>query len=347
MEKLFLAIIVIMCVGGAVLLVGCQQNQTLSSSEEVITGGKEDHSDYDAPKEIKSEEMISFETNFFRYGDYVYEKDRSYRFKMTKSEDDIFIITEGYDEKLKCETDGTFPAKLQQVIREYNLVSLNGISKQTYGLPEEFAPCFLSAEYASGEKLYFYMDNDPEAEWSGAILDLFSGEFGNHGIDDLLPPKEESMMTRFSLEYSFGDVRYCYGEILVPVTEEEKSRSFEEILTEGRNEDDCVKKAYAEVWDRSGTELSDNRSADTTEEHYLALQEIVEETELIRFQNGQIIPGEFDYDNAQQYYEFYIEYESGKRMSGFSDDAKLCEKFKPIAERFSRYYEEYLENNKD
>lgn len=345
--KKMLFVIILVCIGAVALLVGCKR-QVVTPPQNTATGGKKDNTDYDAPKEIKSDDLVVFETEFFRNSDFVYDKDRSYRFKMTKSEGDTFTITEGHDEKLKCDTDGAFAAKLQQVIREYDLVSLNGIERQTYGLPEAYGPYWLSAEYASDEKLYFFMDGDPNAAWTGAILDLFAKEFANHGIEDLLPPKEESAMTRFDIEYTFGDIKYCYGEIWIPVTEEEKERSFEDIMTNGTNYDDCVKKAYVEVWDRKANkQVGDDRRADITEEYYCALQEIVEETELNRYQNGQTFPGGFDYDNTPQYYEFYIEYESGKRMSGFSDNPEQCEKFKPIAERFAQYLEEYLEKNQD
>lgn len=301
MKKMSLWGIVMMCIGAAALLAGCKQEQSVPTQEAVV-GGTEDRTNHSAPKEIKSDELTFFQTDFYRNGDFVYDKNRKYRFKMTKAEGDVFVITEGYDEKLKCETDKTFAEKLQQVIREYNLIRLNGIEKQTYGLPEEFGPCLLSADYASGENLYFYMNGDPDAEWTGAILDLFAKEFGKHGIDDLLPPKEESPMTRFSLDYVFEDEMYCCSE----------------------------------MWDFM------------TEENLQALQEIVEETELNRFQNGKIFPFDFDYENTPQYFEFYIEYESGKCMGGFSDDPEECEKFKPVAEKFSQYYEELeLENNEN
>lgn len=353
---MLIAGIAIICIGAVALLAGCRYKQGKSpekspeSSEQLLqdaeTGGLTDKTNENAPKEIKSDELIFFETEFFRNGDYVYDKDRIYRFKMTKSEDGVYTITEGYDENLKCETDVSFAVRLQQIIREYDLVSLNGIDKQTAGLPPEYGPYWVNAEYASEEKLYFFMDGDPNEAWTGAILDLFAKEFGDHGIADLLPPKEESAMTRFELEYSFGDVRYCYGEIWIPMTEEESERSLEDVMTNGANYDDCVKMAYAEAWDKKNNEsLGDGRRADITEEYYQALQEIVEETELNRFQNGSIFPGSFDYENTPQYYEFYIEYESGKRMSAFTQDAEQCERFAAIAARFTEFLNTYFENN--
>ena len=281
------------------MLIGCGKKNIIKQTE-VVSGGTRDDSDYDAPKTINSDELISFHTEFFRYGDSIYDVDRRYIFTMTKSDEGI-VITEGNAEELKCATDNTFVQKLIQIIKDYKLEELNGIDRQTYGLSPDYGPYWLEAEYASGEKLYFYMNGDPYAEWTWEVLDLFAREFGEHGIDDLLPPKENSKMTRFELEYVCGDIRYSYGETNVPMTED----------------------------------------------HYEALKEIADDMELMRFQNGMIFPAQFDYDNTSQYYEFYVEYESGTVMSGFSDDPGQCEKFKPVAEKFLEYYEEYLETNKD
>jgi len=41
------------------------------------------------------------------------------------------------------------------------------------------------------------MDGNPKAKWTGEGLDLFATEFGEHGIENLLPPKENSTITRF------------------------------------------------------------------------------------------------------------------------------------------------------
>ena len=325
---------------------GCRRTPRPGEHVDVIDGGTRDESDYDAPKEIESHELVSFETEFFRNSDWVYDKERYYDFKLKKSEDGTFVVTEGYNDDLRSETDADFAAKLDQLIRDQDLIRLNGMSRQTYGILPEYGPYLLRAEYASGEKLYFYINDDPNAAWTFAMLDLFAREFGAHGVNDLLPPKETSEMTRFSLEYAFDDIRYCYGEIIVPVTEEEKNRTFEEIVTHGYDESGCETMVYSRPWDRSGkTETGGMVKVPIVDGYYAGLQKIVEENELAYIQNGEIIPSDFDYENTPQFYEFYIEYASGKRMSGFSCDPEKCEKFRPIAEAFSAYYEDYLAKN--
>lgn len=322
-----LALLTVLCI--VVIIAGCRKQETISA-EEIITGGTKDKSNYNAPKEIQSEELVLFETEFYRYGGLVYDEDREYRFKMIKSEDDQFIISEGYDEKLSCETDSSFATKLNNIIKEYNLVKFNGTDTETYGLPDEYRPYWLKADYASDEKLFFSMDGDPNEEWTGEVLNLFAMEFSKHGIDDLLPEKEESDISSFSMEFTFKDVRYSFGDVLVSDDEGEFGNK------------DLVKKIYSDIWDRNGNKLTDDMYADITEKYYREIKEIAETTALYKFQNGSIFPPEFDYDNMPQYYEFYIEYESGRHICGYSDDTEQCEKFRPIAAEFLHYFDEYF-----
>lgn len=317
-----------------------------SNNNNYISGGTTDNTDYDAPKVIESDDLVLFETEFYRDSDYVYDKNRKYRFKMTKNDNGAFTISEGENEALKCETDEEFAKKLQQVIRDNNLIERNGTYKTTAGLPPEYSPYWVEASYGSSEKLYFYMNGGPDDKWTFDVLDLFANEFGNHGIADLLPAKEESKITRFNIEYSYGDIRYYYGEILVPITEEEKNRDFEDIATNGVNKENCAVMIYEDIFDRTGkTNIIEGRRANITDDYYDRIKEMVDDNNLIYYQNGEIIPFDFDYENTPEFFEFYIEYENGKIMSGFSDDTAKCEKFKDIATQFSQFFDSYLEQN--
>lgn len=325
------------------MIIGCSGRK---NQNEYKTGGTTDKTDYDAPKVIESDDLVSFETEFFRYSDYIYDKDRVYKFKMSRNDNGSFTISEGENESLKCETDEEFAKSLQQIIRENNLIELNGVNKKTAGLAPECSPYWIEASYDSSEKLYFYMDGNPYAEWTFEVLDLFANEFGDHGIMELLPEKEESQITRFNIEYSYGDIRYYYGEILVPITEEERNRDFEDIATNGMNEENCISMIYADAFDRTGkTNIKDDRKATITDDYYDVIKKMVDENNLIYYQNGEIIPYDFDYENTPEFFEFYIEYENGKIMSGFSDDPVTCEKFKDIAMQFSDYFDGYLDQN--
>lgn len=321
------------------------KNNTVTPEPEPVCGGKTDLTDYDAPKSVQSEELISFTTRFYRQMDFVYRNDRSYSFSMKKLDDGTYQIGEEESE-LSCVTDADFAARLEKLIRDNDIAKLNGIYTETAGLPFEYAPESLNAVYASGESINYHFDGNPESSWNGMVLDLFAKEFDSHGLNELMPPKEDSVMTRFNIEYTFGDIRYLYGEIDVPVTQEEKSRSLEDLATNGFDESAYVTMAFASPWDRTGkTDFGEDRMAEITPEFYEALQAIVVDTDLVKLQNGMIFPGGFDYQNTPQYYEFFIEYESGKSMSGFSAEPADCEKFRPIAEKFAQFYENYLTNN--
>lgn len=343
--KMKLLIILMMCAGVAALLLGCKR-EVNTEPDGPITGGKVDRTDYNAPKEIKSDELTYFNSSFYRQADFVYDEERGYRFIMTKSEDGKYAITEeGLD--LKCETDADFASKLQQLIRDQGLIAFNGVDKYTSGISPVYGPYELYAEYASGEKLRFVMNDDPSAEWTWQIVDLFAKEFGAHGVDELMPSPEDSIMTRFSLEYTFGDIKYYFDEIMEPLSDVNTSRSIEDIATNGFIEEDTVKMIWEFKNDRTEkTDLYEEIKVPVTEEYYEGLQKIVEEENLLSFNTGYSFPGGFDYDNTPQYYQFYIEYESGKRMSGFSDDPEECTAFKSVAEKFRAYCENYIEKNK-
>ncbi len=153
---------------------------------DIIDGGIKDETNHLAPKTIKSKELTSFRTSFFRFIDQDYIDGRRYGFGMEINEDGTYIISEGYyDDRIECETDSDFAVRLDAIIREYDLIASNGVSKVTAGLPPEYGPWEMRALYASGEKLNFYENGEPTADWTEAVLELFANEFSRHGIDDL------------------------------------------------------------------------------------------------------------------------------------------------------------------
>lgn len=317
-------------------------------SEPIVpkVGGLTDKTDYNAPKEIESDELVAFETDFYRNSDFVYDRSRYYQFRMMRDSSGRYTITEGGENALSCTTDEKFAARLQNIIRACDLIKHNGVHTKRAGIAPEYGPYWVKATYASGEQLEFYMNDDPNAKWTFEILDIFAKEFGSLGIKDLLPTYEDSAVTRFKLEYAYTDMQHIYSELLVPITEAEKNRSFEDLLTQGANEDDCVTRICESIWDRTGkTEFSSERMASITENYYSNLKKIIDDTELIYFQNGNIIPSDFDYEKTPSFYEFYVEFESGKRMSGYSDNPEQCASFRRIAECFAEFYNGYLEGN--
>lgn len=339
--KMKYLILLLVCVAFVAILAGCRKKDEIEPDPgEVICGGRTVKTDPNAPKEIESDDLVSFEAYFYKDADFYYDVQRSYRFSMTKEEDGTYTIFEGED-SLSCKTDADFAAKLQNVIREQNLIASNGIYDVTSGIAPQYGPYELSALYASGESLTFCMNGDPTDKWTGAILDLFAKEFLARGVDAYGPSLEDRTMTRFNLDYAFDDIRHQYGEMLVPVTEDAKAKSVEDLVTNGIDEDGYAKKAFIKSIDRTALTVVDgDRMADLPENFYADLQEIFESCDAVSIFNGKTFPAAFDYEGVPEYFELYIEYESGKTFSAFSDDPEICEQFKPIAEAFSAYFEE-------
>lgn len=170
---------------------GCRRRNKINRPEEEC-GGKIVKTDPKAPKSIKSDDITFFETEFFRNEDDTYRNSGYYRFMLNKDENGSYTISGDKKEALKCETDREFATKLGKLIRDYGLIEQNGKYEVTSGLPPECGPFVLRAEYSSGERLWFTCDGDPDDKFTGAVLDLFAKEFGKHGIEEYLPPKEDS-----------------------------------------------------------------------------------------------------------------------------------------------------------
>lgn len=304
-------------------------------NSDVLCGGKVNRSNYSAPKEIKSKRIVKFCTGFFHSGDYGPQGDATYNFKIESDENGILILSE-YFKKGCVEVDESVMDGIQSIITKYNLVQFNGRNTTTYGLPAQFSMCVFSAVYDSGEKIEFSFNGDPRSPWTGEIRDYLADVFAKHGVDCFLPPKETQIIKRFILEYTVGCMRYHYGEMLVPV--KPVHRSLEDIATNGFDEENYVEKYHLSSWNRS-EDKEEHLTWDKTDTFYEELQKIVVDTELKNFANGASYPIQFDYKETPQYYHFYIEYEYGNRMSGFSDNVQECEQFSAVAEKFAQYFE--------
>ncbi len=144
--------------------------------EKVMTGGVTDFSNKNAHKTIESKDIESFRTWF------VYPDDQGgytrYDFAAKKQDDGtVELIWKLENEETTIVVSGKFLVSLQEVIDKHKLASYNGIDKVTSGLPYEYEPSHLHCEYESGEKINFYMDGNPESEWMGDFVELFSSVF--------------------------------------------------------------------------------------------------------------------------------------------------------------------------
>lgn len=308
---------------------------------EPICGGIINNS-YNASKDIESENLVSLSSSYFLYGECGREFDSVYGINVSKNNEGRFILEER-KHNISCEVDESYLKAVQEIIKNNNLIAKNGTDKYTSGLPEEYQPSYFSAEYESGEKLYFRTNNDPRSSWGEELLEITREEFNKHGITDLNLPESTKKIVRFDLTYTEGNIYHNFCEIECPV--EGVNKTFEEVATEGYKEGEYVTKVEYTTFDRSKDEPSERYKAEIDEAYFEGLSRIVEENKMKNFTSLIYEPSDFNYLNSKGYYEFYIEFEYGNVLRGFSDVPEEIEKFAPIAQTISNYIKTYLKIN--
>lgn len=166
-------------------------------------GGVTDKTDHNAPKEIVSKDLTSFCAHFYLRGEWSPGRgDRFYTFEVHKDEQGTltaFARTDTtQDAVISRPADGKLLTALQAIIDTYKLAGQNGYYRVTAGLPPEFQKCHFTANYASGEKLEFTKNNNPDDEWTKETYLAFANWFREQGDASLMPP-----------EQSFGPVEEC------------------------------------------------------------------------------------------------------------------------------------------
>lgn len=133
-----------------------------------VDGGTRIRIDKDAPKEINSRELIRFSCRFSSVS--IPDEDTRlkygvYYFGASASEDGVRctvgcnnpqVLRENRVETRSLE----FMAELEALLREYDVAQFNGRYYKVSGLPDFFGS-MVDAEYASGETLYCYNNQDP------------------------------------------------------------------------------------------------------------------------------------------------------------------------------------------
>jgi len=154
--------------GMALLMAGCGR----TADPEIICGGTTKNNDPDAPKVIESTEIVGFSVAFFLAERWTEEEDHRFDFQIKPDENGVLTAYEQYS-GIRCPADETLLNALQEVISQNNLAAMNGIYEVTAGLPPEYNARRLEVEYASGEKLYYTVDNDPYETWAVQVCDVF------------------------------------------------------------------------------------------------------------------------------------------------------------------------------
>ena len=66
---------------------------------------------------------------------------------------------DGSGDKSEFETDSSFMAKLQEIVKKYDLAKHNGYTHHVSGLPDMYG-AKVDIKYASGESIYAYDNQD-------------------------------------------------------------------------------------------------------------------------------------------------------------------------------------------
>ena len=242
-----ICVVMLLC---SVLLFGCD------NSEE-IDGGNTTIED-DVPKTIESKDITGFYASFYIYDRSFGNDEHDFEFEIKKNKDGELYAYEN-NSKSSYQADEELLKQLQQVIDDNNLVQYNGLYDVTQGLPSEYSARSFKAEYASGEELYFTMDNDPSAKYAIDIYDVFVKWFSSHGIDSLYPREETTTISKLYLVYEHDDVCVIYDNF------EEGGKEYIYRYVENNNE-------YSQ--------MKDDRKVTMPDDYYDVITKIVEESKL-------------------------------------------------------------------
>lgn len=187
-------------------LLGCNHDKILDVSG--YTGGREDNTDPNAPKEIKSKDLVGVDMYFYLEDEYAFDQGRYFEFNIKKNENGEFILTDSYIEEISIVVSDEVLKETQKLIEKHRLALNNGYDNTGVALPPEYGPCKFEAHYASGEKIFYRTDNNPYVkEWASDFKNYFMGVFKEAGIEGQLPP-EAFELKDFRLEFSRADVVY-------------------------------------------------------------------------------------------------------------------------------------------
>lgn len=182
--------------------------------EEIISGGTTDKTDPNAPKVIVSKDITELDTTFYLHNRWSGEDDHLFRFVIRENEDGVRTAYET-ERDISRPADEALLNGIQTIIDETQLVSKNGYNRVTAGLPPEFFVYSTTVRYASGEELYFRMNNDPDAEWAAALYDLFAAWFAAQGETALDPMMERGTVSEVRLSILESGILHEYEPITV------------------------------------------------------------------------------------------------------------------------------------
>lgn len=237
--------------------------------EDLMCGGTKKHEDPNAPKVINSKTIVDLDVHCRHRNIWSGLVEPVVFSVRRETENGPLILTRG---DLKVETDTSFLAKIQEIIDEFGLVKINGYYEYTDGILPEFNNYIITALYDSSERLHFDTKGTPESKWCAAMRKALCDELVRHDITDMLPPEEDRKLRRFTLEYNEWPLHTDYTTIRTQDDEDGKPTMH---FLKG-------------IWNSETKETEYRKIIRIPEGFYDRITELVEETDLRSFSNGQI-----------------------------------------------------------
>ena len=291
-----------------------------SDEEPIIPGGFHDHTDPEAPKEIKSKDIVEFSATFYIYDDYSNFQGARYQYEIS-SADGVYILSEKGRYGIETEISENVLQDVQALIEKNNLGLLNGNHSYTDALPPEYQPCYLDVTYASGETLSFSSDGDPDAKWARDFRKYFNAVFTKAGFEETAPNEADLTIDYFTIEFNDGPLAYNYGTIRF----KDRSRLFCSVSDMEKKEEGSVRFASLE-----GGFLEQ-------------LSELIEELDMQEFSRHEEYPDH----TPEGYVDIYISYMGERRLYFSFGPGNIPERWDEMLARLKpfmdAYIEEYLE----
>ena len=278
-------------------------------------GGHTHRQDLLAPKKIDCREIVSFDTHFYLQDPLDNSRSGGYAYTIEQQADKwILKVGQKFEETL---TDPTVLTRLQELIEKHDLIRINGLTDYTNGLPPEFQPCSFTAIYANGQKLYFYVQNAPDADWALDIRNLLDEYLAANGHPERSYKPEVFRIKQAQFKFNRENLAYFFSEI--------------------RMQDGSLK-LLCNIYDMEAKKVAADEITEFPENYYERLQQCVEDCGLQKIHTGQLaiaLP-----HTAAGYYEVYIDYASGRQIYAYSDDPAEVSAFLPMRDALMAFFGE-------
>ncbi len=318
-EIMTLILVVLFCIS----LVGCTTQADNNQEEPIICGGVIDYTDQNAPKEIISKNIVEFSTSFFIYDKYDEEKDGIYDIEIVDNENGEHVLTVKGVYNHDMLVDDSVLVDVQAIIDKYELVKNNGAGEVTSGLAPEWGPWKLRVTYDSGEKLYFYENGSPEADWTAEFRDYFVGVMTKAGFEDVLVPKEAMTIEKFSFAFDIDEEYHFYG------------------LTSISNESTFL---WHYALDMDTQEETQSEFAVVTDGLYEGLQDVIIEYGMDALHAPESV--NFDLASSKDgFLEIYIDYVSGRQIYGEYEASELPKEWHGMKLGLVEFMDKYIREN--